>query len=127
MPSIERQEKAKKSTLLGRQAENLAKNYLLQQGLCFVESNFHSRAGEIDIVMREASTWVFVEVKYRQDDTHGKAVEFFHAAKRKKFLKAVQYFMHNHSLNPAMVDHRIDLVAIDGAIQDENIQWFKSV
>ena len=115
------------SNKIGQQAENTARDYLLRAGLTFVTCNYHSRAGEIDIVMRDGATWVFVEVKFRKTSTHGSAVDFFHQAKRKKFVKAVQYFMHNHSLNPAMVDHRIDLVAIDGAIHHENIQWFKSV
>lgn len=115
------------SNQIGRQAENTARDYLLRAGLSFVTSNYHSRAGEIDIVMRDGATWVFVEVKFRKKSSHGTAVDFFHQAKRKKFVKAVQYFMHNHSLNPAMVDHRIDLVAIDGTICEQNIQWYKSV
>ena len=115
------------SNQIGQQAEKIATHYLLRAGLTYVTSNYHSRAGEIDIVMRDGVTWVFVEVKFRKTNTHGTAVDFFHQAKRKKFVKAVQYFMHNHSLNPAMVDHRIDLVAIDGSIDEKNIQWFKSV
>ena len=115
------------SNQLGQLAERVAKEFLLDSGLTLVTCNYHSRAGEIDIVMRDGATWVFVEVKFRKTATHGSAVDFFHHAKRKKFIRAVQYYMHNHGLNPAAVDHRVDLVAIDGSIHPDNIQWFKSV
>ncbi|GAA0855651.1 YraN family protein [Aliiglaciecola litoralis] len=107
----------------GQAAENAAKGYLQQQGLVHHCSNFHCRFGEIDLVMRDQQEWVFVEVKYRSNTRHGCAVEFFHTAKRKKFTLAVEHFMHQHHLNPASVPHRIDLVAID----DDHVQWFKSV
>ncbi|MFA3792191.1 YraN family protein [Aliiglaciecola sp. SL4] len=107
----------------GQQSEIKARHYLQENGLDFHQSNYHCRSGEIDLVMRDGQEWVFVEVKYRSNSDYGTAAEYFHAAKRKKFTQAVKHFMHFHHLNPAMVAHRIDLVAIDG----DQIQWFKSV
>ncbi|WJG08699.1 YraN family protein [Aliiglaciecola sp. LCG003] len=111
------------SRVTGQQAENRARQYLMEHGLLFHSSNYQCRTGEIDLIMKNGSEWVFVEVKYRKNTEHGHAAEYFHAAKRKKFTLAMKHFMHNHDLNPAMVAHRIDLVAIDG----DDIQWYKSV
>lgn len=108
---------------IGNEAENIAKQYLLEQGLTYHSNNYHSRAGEIDLVMRDQQEWVFVEVKYRSNSTHGSAIEYFHAVKRHKFTQTVKHFMHQQRLNPATVPHRIDVIAIDG----KHISWFKCV
>ncbi len=119
MPRIEQ----RRAIDTGQQAEKCALNFLLKKGLSHWQSNFHCRQGEIDLVMRDVDEWVFVEVKYRKNSHHGQAAEYFHGAKRRKFTLAVKHFMHQQRLNPAMVSHRIDLVAIDG----DHIQWFTHI
>lgn len=109
------------SNLLGRQAESKAADYLKQQGLQLLCQNYHCRSGEIDLVMQDQQELVFVEVKYRSSSHFGGAAEYFHAAKRKKFESAVQHYLLERGLNPMIVAHRIDLLAID----KENIQWLK--
>ncbi len=49
---------------IGNQYESLAKEYLQRQGLRFIEANFTTKVGEIDLIFKEAQTIVFVEVKY---------------------------------------------------------------
>ncbi len=107
----------------GKFWEQKAKIYLEDKGLIWQCSNYHCRNGEIDLVMREAKTWVFVEVKFRSHTEYGHAAEMFTPAKRQKCIKAMQFYMHEQGLNPALVDHRLDLIAIDG----DTIEWFKSV
>jgi putative endonuclease len=109
------------SNLLGRQAEAKAADYLKQQGLKLICQNYRCRSGEIDLVMQDQQELVFVEVKYRSSNHFGGAAEYFHAAKRKKFESAVQHFLLEKGLNPLMVAHRIDLLAID----KKDIQWLK--
>ena len=55
---------------IGFKYENVAKEYLILQGLTFVESNFYTRFGEIDLIFfeKKSQTLVFVEVKYRKND-----------------------------------------------------------
>jgi putative endonuclease len=115
--------KGHKSRLRGQQAEEDAKQYLLRKGLTFVDQNVHCRFGEIDLVMRNGNEIVFVEVKYRSKSSHGSAAEFFDWHKRKKVEKAIAFYMHQHKLNPAMVPHRLDVIAID----NERIDWIKQV
>ena len=107
----------------GEKAELGARDYLQKQGLIFVDKNFRCRGGEIDLIMRDASEWVFVEVKYRRSKSHGSAAEYFDTRKRRKVELAIAYYMHQHKLNPASTPHRLDLIAID----NRQIDWIKSV
>lgn len=111
------------SSLIGQQAETKAGNYLVKQGLSLVTRNYRSKRGEIDLIMQDAGVLVFVEVKFRQNQHHGRAEEYFHAPKRAKFESAVQQYLLDNNLNPATVNHRIDVVAIN----DGTIDWIKQV
>ena len=57
----------------GRLAENHALSLLEKAGLKIMERNYHSRFGEIDLIMEEGQTVVFVEVRYRSSDRFGSA------------------------------------------------------
>jgi putative endonuclease len=48
---------------IGQLGEDLAVKFLAEQGYEILERNFKTRAGEVDIIAREADTLVFVEVK----------------------------------------------------------------
>lgn len=111
------------SRTIGYQAEQIARTYLQQNGLTFFTQNYHCRQGEIDLIMLDNDEWVFVEVKYRRENAYGQAVEYFHHHKRKKVERAMQQFLHDRRLNPSIVAHRIDVVAID----HDNVQWLKGV
>lgn len=115
--------KSKFSALIGSQAEAHAAQYLEKQGLSLICQNYRCRTGEIDLIMQDGEELVFIEVKYRSKGDYGQAIEYFHAAKRKKFESAVQYYLHENGLNPLMVAHRIDLLAMDNI----NIQWLKHI
>ncbi len=72
---------------LGQQYEQLALQYLQQQGLKLVQQNFHCKTGEIDLVMREGATLVFVEVKYRASSAFGGALAAVSFSKQQKLLR----------------------------------------
>jgi putative endonuclease len=107
----------------GAQAEQLAKDYLLAHGLTFVEENYRVKVGEIDLIFKDAEQWVFVEVKYRQNDSHGHAAEMFTTAKKRKLTRAIMCYLQSLDLNCHHTPMRIDLVAIDG----DKINWIKNV
>lgn len=116
------------SSVIGGEAESLARTFLEQQGLIFVMRNYHCRTGEIDLIMRDNDELVFIEVKYRSQKQYGRAMEFFHTTKRRKFESAVLYYLQEKKLNPSVVPHRIDLVAIESHKSKNNdINWLKSV
>lgn len=113
--------KQRLSGLLGKTAEAQASRYLKAQGLKLITCNYHCKSGEIDLIMQDKEELVFVEVKYRSETHFGHPAEYFDTKKRRKFESALFHYMQYKGLNPAIVPHRIDLIAITG----RQIQWIK--
>ncbi len=109
------------SQQLGIAAEREALSYLRLQGLKLLCQNFHSRFGEIDLIMLDQSVTVFVEVKHRQSGLSA-ASESINYAKQQKLVKAAQYYL----LKSGGIDVacRFDVVLLDGCGQK---QWLKNV
>ena len=59
----------------GLQYEELARDYLLNQGLTLHLQNYHCRFGEIDLIMLDKETLVFIEVRFRQNEDYGSSIE----------------------------------------------------
>lgn len=94
-------------------AEEAARDYLVHQGLQWVESNFRCRLGEIDLIMRDKEYLVFVEVRARASSSHGGALESITYHKQKKLLKTASFYLLTRRLqdkNPA----RFDVVGFEG-------------
>lgn len=60
---------------LGRLGEDLAVRYLQRSGYEVLERNWRCARGEIDVVVRDASTLIFVEVKTRTGVAFGHPLE----------------------------------------------------
>lgn len=99
-------------TAIGNQAESSARSYLEQRGLYFKESNFTAKTGEIDLIMLDGNTLVFVEVRFRKALGFGSAIETVTAGKQKKVRKTAQLYMLKQ-FNTVEVDCRFDVVGID--------------
>ena len=63
--------------------EEMALDMLLKKGMTLLEKNFRCRFGEVDLILRDKETLVFVEVKLRKDTTHGLAAEAVNYGKQK--------------------------------------------
>jgi putative endonuclease len=105
----------------GQAAEEQALAYLHKQGLRLLARNYRSRSGEIDLVMQQADTLVFVEVRYRQSSHFGSAVESVTAAKQRKLLSTASRFLQERALD---VPCRFDVVGISGR-QSTEIEWIQ--
>ena len=95
---------------IGSHAEDLALQYIQQQGLAVVERNYHCRRGEIDLIMLENTTLVFVEVRYRKSAQFGGALESVNHAKQKRIIHTAQHFLQQHP--PSHFSCRFDVIAI---------------
>ena len=95
----------------GQPGEDLACEHLVRQGMRVLVRNYRCRAGEIDVVAEDRGTLVFVEVKERRGDSHGRAVEAVTPEKRRRMLRAAHLYAAQHGSSNRPI--RFDVVAID--------------
>lgn len=103
----------------GEAAEDEALRWLQKRGLELVERNFRCKAGEIDLILREGQTLVFVEVRKRADRRHGGAAASVTPAKQRRLLHAAQFYLQRLR---AMPPCRFDVIAFDGT----ELSWLKN-
>lgn len=97
----------------GREAEAFALRYLQQQGLQLIAQNWSCKRGELDLVMLDGDTVVFVEVRYRRHSAWGGALESVDFRKQQKLVLAAQLFLQSET-QWAAAACRFDVVAIEG-------------
>jgi putative endonuclease len=100
----------------GRAWEDMALAYLERRGLVLVEANFRCKLGEIDLILRDGATLVFVEVRQRAAGAPVSAAASIGPAKIGRIIRAAQVYLQRFSRLPPC---RIDVVAIDG----DDIEW----
>ncbi|NII09893.1 YraN family protein [Oleiagrimonas sp. C23AA] len=104
--------------------EALALKHLRRAGLKPVARNFHTRFGEIDLVMVDGDTLVFVEVRYRRDAGHGGAAASVTASKQARLIRAAQGFLTAHP-RWAAAPCRFDVVSFDGERLAPRLAWLR--
>lgn len=107
----------------GNSAEALAKHYLTAQGLDFVQANYRCKTGEIDLIFWHNDALVFVEVRYRQELSHGTPLDSVTGSKQRKLKRAVQFYLQRQ-----FGDHwpacRFDVIGIAGNLNNSpEICW----
>ncbi len=105
--------------LRGAEAEQRASRYLQQHGLKLQQSNYHCRYGEIDLIMLDGETLVFIEVRLRNNAAFGGAAASVDARKQDKLIKTAQHYLGTLKKIPPC---RFDVVALEG----DDINWLKS-
>ncbi len=100
----------------GNYGETLACEYLKKQGYSILERNYRIRGGEIDIVAKEGSTLVFVEVKTRWSYEYGLPVESVTPWKIRSLLKTARFYV--QKINWGDKEYRLDFVGVDFACPD---------
>ncbi len=115
--------KAGTSKKAGDQAETLALEFLVRQGLRPVERNYrvaggpNARGGEVDLIVRAPDgTLVFVEVRSRGSADHGGAAASVTRAKQRRLVYAAQHYLLRWASPPPC---RFDVVAVQGDV----IEW----
>lgn len=108
----------------GNYFEQLAQAHLVQHGLSPITQNYLCRYGEIDLIMKDAQTLVFVEVKYRKNNKFGGALHALTKHKQQCLRNSIHYYLQQHHLENQSV--RVDFVAINGH-NPYHVDWFQSV
>lgn len=106
----------------GATVEAAARAHLLAAGLSDIATNARYRRGELDLVMRDGDTLVFVEVRYRRDATFGGGAASIDLRKRRKLVMAAQLFL---AMNPQWAQQpcRFDVVEAEG--EPPRLRWLR--
>lgn len=109
----------------GDDAEFKALQYLLEQGLELIRRNYRmpgKGGNEIDLIMRDRQaqgTVVFVEVRIRRDERYGGAAASIGWAKRRRIIRAAQFFLLSYQRLPAC---RFDVISLG----ENGVEWIKA-
>jgi len=106
----------------GRSAEALAETHLKAHGLREVARNYRCRQGELDLVMRDGTTLVFVEVRYRRRDRFGSGAESVDRRKQARLIAAAQHYLQRHGGNRAA---RFDVISVSGDPAAPQVAWIR--
>jgi putative endonuclease len=112
---------------LGKWAESCAREYLESKGLSFLSKNVRSPHGEIDLIMKDGDSIVFVEVRTRASTEHGYPEEAITENKKTHLDNRINWFLENES---EIGDNwRVDIVTIIGRPGMKNppkIDWWQN-
>lgn len=111
---------------VGQAMELIAQQHLQTHGLTLVTRNFTCKFGEVDLIVKEQDTFVFVEVKYRQSKQFGGAIHAVSPSKQQKIIKTAQFYLQQSNLNEYNTCCRFDVVAIEGSATRPDITWLKN-
>ena len=114
------------NTVIGQHFEAIAEKYLISQGLSSKEKNYHSRQGEVDLIMQDGNSLVFIEVKYRKSSAFGGSISAISVAKQQKVRKTAAFYLQQLGLNEYNTPCRFDVVALQGEINTLEINWLKN-
>ncbi len=110
----------------GMAAEQQALDFLLNEGLSLLARNWRCKRGELDLVMLDRDTVVFVEVRYRLHAGFGGALGSIDARKQEKLSLAAQYFLQQES-HWANHPCRFDVIALQGSGHSgQPLDWLKN-
>lgn len=100
-------------------AEQVAEIFLQTHGLQLVERNFRRRFGEIDLIMLDQDSLVFVEVRKRSSSRFVDAAESIDWRKQRKLLRTAEaYLQQNFWHGPC----RFDVVVLD---KNDTVEWLQ--
>ena len=94
----------------GQVGENIAKKHLKSQKIKVLEQNYSNYCGEIDIIAKDKSAIVFVEVKERESAAFGRPSEAVDFRKQQKIRRTAEAYLKFNNLENS--DVRFDVIEI---------------
>ncbi len=112
--------------ILGKEGEVLACNYLKDKGYKIIQTNYKNTIGEIDIIAKIKSTYVFIEVKTRSSLKFGFPREAIDYRKIQKIKNTgISYLKYNNLLDKVSI--RFDCIEILGNKLEYNINHLENI
>lgn len=106
----------------GAAVETAALAHLRRAGLTPIARNVRYKGGELDLVMRDGDTTVFVEVRYRATADFGGGAASVDLRKRRKLVLAAQLFLQSH---PALAQGACRFDVIDASGDPPRLDWLR--
>lgn len=100
-----------KENNLGRQGEEEACRYLIQQGYRLIEKNYRNKIGEIDLIMKDREVICFIEVKTRTHLCYGAPWEAVHFSKQRKMVSLALSYV-KFKFRTMSLPMRFDVVSV---------------
>lgn len=118
-------ESGKTRQAIGKHAEQLAETYLNKHGLRLLQRNYRCRGGEIDLIMTDNGTLVFVEVRYRKHQMFGGAAASVDRRKQQRLQLAARHYLQQHRAENRVC--RFDVIAISPGADGQNaVEWINN-
>lgn len=109
----------------GAAFEQRACTQLQRAGLSLLARNYTTRYGELDLVMLDGDTVVFVEVRHRLTRSRGDAAASVNHAKQSKLVRTAELWLASHAQH-AHRPCRFDVVAYDGPADQADMTWWRN-
>ncbi len=109
----------------GTWAEEIALTHLLEYGLTVRTRNYRCKLGEIDLIMLDGETLVFVEVRFRSNPGFGDGAESIDRRKRRRIIAAAQHYLLRHT-TPEQYPCRFDVVSLSTRKGQPMVDWIQN-
>jgi putative endonuclease len=86
--------------------------------------NYRTRSGEIDLVMRDGATLVFVEVRLRNRLEFGDGAASVGLAKQRRLIRTAEQFVASHALQ--RMHCRFDVVSAHKPHYRLHLKWIRN-
>lgn len=110
---------------IGLLGEELALAHLTSHGLNLIVRNYRAKVGELDLVMRDGQTLVFVEVRCRSSQQYGGAAASITWEKRRRLVRAAEHLLMKRA-ELRRYPARFDVIAIATGEGEAKVDWIKS-
>jgi putative endonuclease len=102
--------------------------YLKRRGLRLIKQNHRCRDGEIDLIMQDRDTLVFVEVRLRASAAYGGALASVNSGKQHRVSRCAQRYLAALPQQQQNQPCRFDVVSVEaGAIEWIQDAWRPNV
>ena len=110
---------------VGNDIELKAADYLQKRGLRLLARQVRYRSGEIDLLMEDRDTLVFVEVRYRRNIVFGDGASSVDWSKRHRLRRAAELYL---AQNPYAVNRpcRFDVISACGRSEQPQWNWYRN-
>jgi len=110
----------------GHAYEQKAEQFLVTKGYKLLDKNYHTRRGEVDLIMTSGASLIFIEVRYRKNASFGSAEESITRAKQAKIIYSARHYISKHKLWHMNI--QFDVVTLTPDIRENTLQlnWLKN-